>query len=143
MTERELIEMITNNPNFATSEEIARVFHSDEATPVLWHYNINLHSKKDKYSHFKIPEAVVVFKYHRIPQMLKVLKDDTLATNAVSSLEGSKYFESEEECWNSFERELAESKEIIQQQIQKNVFDKILKAEGLISFRRISNAGLY
>ena len=136
MTERELLNRITDNPNFATDEDMARLFHADEATPVLWHYNIKVHPKKDKYSHFKTPEEVVVFKYYRIPQMLKVLKDGTLATDAVSSLEGSKYFESEEECWNSFERELVESKEIIQQQLQKNVFDKISKAEGLINFRK-------
>lgn len=137
MTERELLERITDNPNFATDEDMARLFHADEATPVLWHYNLKLHSKKDKYRHFKTPEEVVVYKYHRIPQMLKVLKDGTLARNVVSSLEGSKYFETEEECWNHFEREFIESKTIIQEQINKNVFQKIEKAESLINSRRI------
>lgn len=136
MTERELFNRMTDNPNFATSEEVARVFHSYRGTPVLWHYNLKIHpSKRDKYSHFKTPEEVVVFKYGRMLKMLKVLKDGTLATNVTTSLVGSKYYESEDECWDSFKRELAESKEIIQQQINKNVFDKISKAEGLINFR--------
>lgn len=136
MTEIELFNRMIDNPNFATSEEVARVFYSDEATPVLWHYNLKIHpSKRDKYSHFKTPEEVVVFRCGRIPHMLKVLKKGTLSTNVTPSLEGSKYFESEDECWDSFKRELAESKEIIQQQINKNVFDKISKAEGLINFR--------
>lgn len=135
MTIQELAVRATEQANFARNEEDARMYFNENTTQVLWLFNLTLHqSKFDRFAHFVKPEPVVVFVTEgSVYQMhhIKVLESGILSRKVEKTLYGTQFFDTQEECFDAFQKELKGAKDWIFENLEKNVFKRIREGEAL------------